>query len=66
MAEPSGSPPLPLMMAAEDVGRVAEFLASRERSGSALENERLLIEILEALRSIDDKLERLIRERRGG
>ncbi len=60
MSQPNEPPPLPLTMDAEDISRVANFLAQRARSGSDLENERLLIEILDALRGIDDKLERLL------
>lgn len=64
MAEQHESPPSPLQLAKEDVARVAGFLAYKDRSGTDLENERLLIEILDCLRSIDDKLGRLLEAQR--
>jgi hypothetical protein len=53
MPEPSDPPPLPLQMGRADVRRVSDFLADRD----TVDNERLLIEILDCLRAIDDKLE---------
>ncbi len=60
MSEQPQSPPLPLQLAKEDIARVSGFLSYSDLSGSYLENERLLIEILDCLRRIDDKLERLL------
>jgi hypothetical protein len=55
-------PPLPLAMSQDDVGRVERFLYDRYGSdlGDSEVGTRLLVEILDCLRRIDDKLGRLL------
>ena len=51
-------PPQPLQMSADDVKKVADHVG---RPGRLFEpTDRLLLEILDCLRAIDDKLQRLI------
>jgi hypothetical protein len=50
--------PLPLDMLERDVERVMQWLDSKENREREV-NQRLLIEILDCLRRIDDKLEKL-------
>jgi len=60
MEKPDESPPLPLSMAADDYERASKFLDRVEE----VENRRVLVEILEVLRSIDDKLASVLRRER--
>jgi hypothetical protein len=53
-------PPLPLQMSEADVQRVSVFLDATEE----VVNRRLLTEILDCLRAIDDKLSRLLESER--
>lgn len=62
MTEPTKPPPSPLQMAEADVDRVSRFIDHNDR----VDNQRLLIEILECLRAIDDKLARLLEAGRRG
>jgi hypothetical protein len=56
MADEPEPPPLPLQMDEDDAERVSRFLDTVD----SVANQRLLIEILDCLRSIDDKLGRLL------
>jgi hypothetical protein len=57
MAEPTDRP-LPLDMTDRDVERVMQYLDGKENHEREI-HQRLLIEILDCLRRIDDKLEKL-------
>jgi hypothetical protein len=54
--------PLPLDMTERDVKRVIDYLEDRttEPTGETHDGQRLLIEILDCLRRIDDKLGRML------
>ena len=60
LAAQSQGPPPPLGLSREQIGRVNAYLDGLDESGEGAADRLLLVELLAALRSIDDKLTRLL------